>query len=767
MPEKTPSKFSIYWIAYISLVICLVMVFFAWKYAVNGLQEDTEEHFRRQTDDIAETMTYRLQAYSNAIIAAQGLFSSSTQVDRDEWKKYVEGIGLEKNYPGMMALSFSELVRREELETFMESVRNDRSIRTEGFVDFQIFPFEEKDRYIVNKYVEPFNVFEYSMGFDLSSEQARKETLEKSSITGLPTLSPMLKFLEDKGNGFIIVAPVHNSQDNTTIGYVIGAFQSESLIEKIIGTRLNEAGIDMEIFEDEISPDKIIYDSDDINDFEGERGAGQGLSHSAAINFGNSKLVLLFSAKPGFYKSIGVRKIPVIILIGGIAFSFLIFAVIYSIAGSGSRAIQLARKMTEELTKKQESLLSMERAMDSSTEGILIADAHGKDMPIVYCNKGFENITGYSLGEAVGKNCRFLQGKDRNQPDLQRIRSAMSNEESCKVLIRNYRKNGQMFWNELSISPVFDDKWEVRQFIGVIRDVTESKTKEEQIRQRTEELEKTKAATLNIMEDIEIANKDLVSAQEQLKQNVSELRKLDTQKDQFISIAAHELKTPLTSIKGFSDLLMKDSISSNPETRRKYLTIIYNDTRRLGSLITNILELSRMDLGTMKISMQKISVPDLIGEVRDQMDIIIRQKGLDSEYEIESGIPEIIVDKDKIIQVISNLINNAVHYTEKGKISITTKRSDKFALFSVSDTGAGIPKEHWGKIFTRFYQVDSPLTRKIGGTGLGLSISKGFVEAMGGTIWFESEVDKGTTFCFTIPIESKQTISEVAIVGSR
>ena len=273
-----------------------------------------------------------------------------------------------------------------------------------------------------------------------------------------------------------------------------------------------------------------------------------------------------------------------------------------------------------------------------------------------------------------------------------------------------------------------------------------------QLNSKIDELEKSKSATFNIMEDIESSNRELISAHEQLSKNVVELKTLDTQKDQFISIAAHELKTPLTSIKGFADLLMKENISSNQEIRKKYLSIIYNDTNRLGGLITNILELSKMDLGAMKFVIEEIEVDDLIKDVREQMDIIIRQKDLEPEYIIEENIPNISVDKDRIIQVISNLINNAVHYTDKGKISISASRSQDYVQFGVSDTGTGIPKESFEKIFSRFYQVDSPLTRKIGGSGLGLSICKGFVESMGGKIWFESEIGKGTSFYFTVPI---------------
>ena len=145
------------------------------------------------------------------------------------------------------------------------------------------------------------------------------------------------------------------------------------------------------------------------------------------------------------------------------------------------------------------------------------------------------------------------------------------------------------------------------------------------------------------------------------------------------------------------------------------------------------------------------------------MDIIIKNKKLSSQYKIQKNLPTIEIDKDAMTQVMFNLISNAVHYTDKGKITVEVKRSNEDILFSVSDTGTGISKVHLGKIFERFYQADDPLTRKIGGTGLGLSLCKGFVEVMGGKIWVKSQVGKGSTFYFTIPIKRKIKKEEVKI----
>ena len=141
--------------------------------------------------------------------------------------------------------------------------------------------------------------------------------------------------------------------------------------------------------------------------------------------------------------------------------------------------------------------------------------------------------------------------------------------------------------------------------------------------------------------------------------------------------------------------------------------------------------------------------------LKRQMDILIKKKNIDSEYKVDDNLSHIIIDRDRLIQVLSNLISNAIKYThENGKIIVNVTKEGDNIKFSLIDTGIGIPKEEYEKIFERFYQIDSSYTRKAGGSGLGLSICKGLVEAMDGKIWVESELDKGTTFSFLLPIKT-------------
>jgi len=286
---------------------------------------------------------------------------------------------------------------------------------------------------------------------------------------------------------------------------------------------------------------------------------------------------------------------------------------------------------------------------------------------------------------------------------------------------------------------------------------------EKTVRERTKELNKkvkelteTKIALMNMMEDLSETNKKLLEAQKKLKKSYMELKKLDVEKDRFISIAAHELKTPMTAISGFAQLLKDEEIIKDKEKRLRYLKIIEDEIKRLSALVTDILDLSRIDLGTMKVFVEEVNINEILNDVKNEMIELAKEKSLYLNVEVEKGIPNILTDKEKLKRILLNLVSNSIKYTEKGGVTIKAEKEDNEIKFSVSDTGIGIPKEYFNKIFTRFFQVSSPYTRKAKGSGLGLSICKELVELLGGKIWFDSEVGKGTTFYFTLPLKYKK-----------
>jgi len=252
-----------------------------------------------------------------------------------------------------------------------------------------------------------------------------------------------------------------------------------------------------------------------------------------------------------------------------------------------------------------------------------------------------------------------------------------------------------------------------------------------------------------ILEDKEAA---LVEINSRLEESNAKLKSLDEQKDEFISLVAHELKTPLTSIQGFTQVLRDKETFNDPEKNNHYLELVEKNANRLYNLVTDIVDSSRINLGRLKFNIDVHDPYRIFNDIKENMTISISKKGLAPEFSIENGLPKIRADFERTMQVLNNIISNSIKFTVQGMISLHVEKEGEFVKFTVKDTGQGIPEENKNAIFSRFYQVDSEMTRKIGGSGLGLSICKGLVEGMGGKIGFESETGKGSTFYFTLPI---------------
>ena len=265
---------------------------------------------------------------------------------------------------------------------------------------------------------------------------------------------------------------------------------------------------------------------------------------------------------------------------------------------------------------------------------------------------------------------------------------------------------------------------------------------------RTKELRKK-------VNELIIKEEELQKTNEKVNEANSKLKEIDKNKDEFISIAAHELKTPLTSIKGFAQLLQKEKIMSDKKQRIHYLHLINTNTIRLYELILDIVDSSRISLGKLNMTIEEIDIYPLFKEIQENMGLMIKQKGITPVFSIQKNLPKLKADPERTLQIIRNLIVNAIHFTEKGEISLKISKQNNYVQFEVSDTGEGIPKDKQKFIFSKFYQADQSLTRKVKGSGLGLSVSKGLVELMHGKIWFKSVEGKGTTFYFTLPLSTR------------
>lgn len=233
---------------------------------------------------------------------------------------------------------------------------------------------------------------------------------------------------------------------------------------------------------------------------------------------------------------------------------------------------------------------------------------------------------------------------------------------------------------------------------------------------------------------------------------------IDRMKSEFISTTSHELRTPLASIKEAISLVSDATTGPINEKQRKFLGIAARNIDRLAALINNLLDMSKLDAGKMKLHKTQVSILHIAEEVFATFEALSRSKGITLQMKRTEGLPLIYADKDKISQIIINLVSNAFKFTNEGhavEIQVGYYGPDKNNIeVGVKDTGVGIGKEDISKLFQKFQQADSPLTRKAVGTGLGLIISKEIIEMHGGRIWVESEQGKGSRFAFILPVSS-------------
>ncbi|MGO8987535.1 MAG: ATP-binding protein [bacterium] len=252
---------------------------------------------------------------------------------------------------------------------------------------------------------------------------------------------------------------------------------------------------------------------------------------------------------------------------------------------------------------------------------------------------------------------------------------------------------------------------------------------------------------------------------DQLEKANQELRRIDSMKSEFVSVASHELRTPLAAIKNAVQLVLKGTAGNINENQSKFLSMAERNINRLTNILNDLLNLSRIESGRIEMKFENIGLKGIIELTASSLKPHADGKSIKIDMEINEPLPPIYADPEKMEQILTNLIGNAIKFTpEGGRILIAAQflphdgksgYGDRVTV-SVKDTGIGIPSDHLDAIFEKFHQVESSLQRSVSGTGLGLAITKGLVEAHQGKIWVESELGKGSTFTFSLPISQDE-----------
>ena len=463
------------------------------------------------------------------------------------------------------------------------------------------------------------------------------------------------------------------------------------------------------------------------------------------------------------------------------------------------------------------------QALAHTVNGVVITDATQAHHPIVHVNAGFCRLTGYEPCEVIGRNCNFLQGPERQQPEVAHMRAAIAAGQPLTVVIKNFRKDGSPFWNQVELSPVRDEATgRITHFFALQTDVTLKRQAERANVLRAIELERmfrggplgmvmldddarvslvtpalwrlvgvpaqpVQGMTLDefghhlaqaagqgaesrpwpvgpahqrwdVMRDgqpqsLDVSGFELGTLTNEriiVIRDVTQEEADQTTRSQFLATAAHELRTPMGSICGFTELLLMRSYG--PDKARPLLETILRQAMRLSALLNDLLDLSQMDaLGSQAFK----NTPVALAEVMSSSVQVARPPG--GARNVSLQLPEADVQvmghPRKLEQVLINLLSNAFKYSpEGGDVAL---RADVDlpagqAHISVTDQGLGLSSEHQARLFTRFFRADP--TGPIPGTGLGLVIVKELIERMGGHIAVHSQLGKGSTFTISLQL---------------
>jgi signal transduction histidine kinase len=222
---------------------------------------------------------------------------------------------------------------------------------------------------------------------------------------------------------------------------------------------------------------------------------------------------------------------------------------------------------------------------------------------------------------------------------------------------------------------------------------------------------------------------------------------------EFVSVVAHELRTPMTSIKGYTDLMLEGAAGEVTQDQRHFLHIIKANADRLSHLVGDLLDTSRIEAGRLELVPAPLDITAVVHEVCDSLlGGAIKEHGLSLQIDAAPSIPIVRADKNRVIQILVNLLSNAYQYTPPGgQVTVSIMPTDDAVLIQIADTGIGIAPEDQERIFERFYRANHELVHQQTGSGLGLTIVKSLVEMHGGELWLQSELGKGSTFSFTLP----------------
>lgn len=707
-------------------------------------QNDTRVRFDYYKQLLITKMQNQMDQYAQALRGAAGLFYGSSEVTRTDWKHYVDTLDIQGYYPGIQGMGYSQMIHGK------DKAANIELVRAQGFSQYDVYPSGIRDEYSPILYIEPFDWRnQRAFGFDMYSDKSMKEAMDRARNTGKVSVTDkvilMQETVQDTQVGFIMYIPVYSTPNSSSLtiderrkmikGFVYSPFRMKDLMREITNTVGDY--LDVKVYDGaEVTPYTLMYNSKEGSDENDDRY----LEEKIVKDIGGRPWTVVINTGDDFNQYIRQSDQSIFVLICGLVISVLLFIITWSLSTSRVRAIRLAEKMTSDLRISEERYAL---SVAGSSDGLW--DWNIKDRSL-YLSPRFKKLLHYNDSELANETEALT--KLTHPDDYEEANTALQNHlnrrEPFDIECRLRQRNGEYAWFRIKGQAIWDKSGKPLRMAGSLSDINDRKLAAIYLQKQKHELE--------------VANK---------------------YKSEFLANMSHELRTPLNSILVLSNLLSEDKVNVVNQQQREQAGIIYKCGTELLDLITDILDLSKIEAGKMDIYIDKLSVQDFGQEINMLFKTIAEDKGLSFGVNIDENVPKyIFTDHKRLYQVVKNLCSNAIKFTGEGSVNVRFYMPSSVSgindsmdvrntiCISITDTGIGIPQDKFELIFQAFRQADGTTSRQYGGTGLGLTISREIVTLLGGGITVESEKGKGSVFTVYVKTngESSGTMSEVDVV---
>ncbi|MBC7911793.1 MAG: CHASE domain-containing protein [Pyrinomonadaceae bacterium] len=763
------------WTPYFVLATTMLLTVVAMYYVAAESEARDRLRFENSVRRTQDNIQNRIENYIAMLRAGSALFAASENVTRDEFRIYVERLGLQGGYAGIRGIGYSARVLPQEREALINS------LRAQGVTDFKIWPEHERAEYHSIIYLEPPDERNRrAIGFDMFTETVRRTAMERARDSGEATATGRVTLIQEmeepKQAGVLIYVPVYQGGAIPTSeaerreklkGFIYAPFRAGDLLEGIFGSeKTHEVGF--KVFDEAASnPDSLLYDSEQARQDSSYRPR---FTATTPLRLAGRTWYPVFATEPQFDHQSGRNLLPYILLVGG-----MVSLVLFGITRSEVKARILSGRAAKEVIEtEQRAVREYERLLVRITS---LAQALGgaRDLQAIYSALREFTITSvpavgifvslydpkrdvrtaaYAWGEGADVDVSRLPPMpiSKDGPNSRAVRSGeVIITDDYMALMRGHPTvkvgvdNGQMPQSSLVVPMAV-----MGRIVGTIE------VQSYELAAYREEHVTAMRMAANLAA-VAIENVQLIARERRARAAAEDASRM---KDEFLATVSHELRTPLTSMLGWTYMLRSTDLDEAGKVRA--LETIERNAKLQTQIVDDILDVSRIVTGKMHMDVQQIDLNALIESAINAVRPAAEAKEIKIEKRLEAGSHLISGDANRLQQVFWNLFSNAVKFTTRGGlVGIQMQRVEAHVEIKVTDTGQGIGKEFLPYVFDRFRQADSSTTRRHGGLGLGLAIVRHLVEMHGGTVEAASEGEgMGATFTLTLPIAAREAIDD-------